>query len=145
VLVVSLPVQAALMSDATDPSVPLGVAGVVVWAVGMLFEAGGDAQLARFKADPENEGKVLDTGFWRYTRHPNYFGDFMVWWGHFLVALSLGAPWWTAVGPLVMSGLLMKVSGVPLLEKSMKQRRPAYADYVARTSAFFPWPPRDGG
>ncbi len=136
--VVSLPVQAAM----TDPT-PSGLgaldwAGVAVWAVGLGFESVGDLQLARFKADPANRGKVMDRGLWRYTRHPNYFGDFCVWWGIWLVALATGSAWWTVVGPALMSVLLIRVSGVALLERSLSKRREGYADYVARTSAFFP-------
>jgi steroid 5-alpha reductase family enzyme len=142
--VVSLPVQVAM----TDPT-PAGLGvldwvGTAVWAVGLAFEAGGDWQLSRFKADPANRGKVMDRGLWRYTRHPNYFGDFCVWWGIWLVALSAGSTWWTVVGPTVMSVLLIRVSGVAMLERSLSQRRPGYADYVSRTSAFFPRPPRRG-
>jgi len=102
----------------------------------MIFEAGGDWQLARFKADSANKGRVLDHGLWRYTRHPNYFGDFCVWWGFYLIALSAGA-WWSVPGPLIMSFLLMRFSGVTLLEKDIGERRPAYADYVRRTNTFF--------
>jgi steroid 5-alpha reductase family enzyme len=142
--VVSLPVQVAM----TDPTPAcLGVldwVGTAVWAIGLTFEAGGDWQLSRFKADPANRGKVMDRGLWRYTRHPNYFGDFCVWWGIWLVALAAGSTWWTVVGPAVMSVLLIRVSGVAMLERSLSQRRPGYADYVARTSAFFPRPPRRG-
>ena len=142
--VVSLPVQVAM----TDPT-PAGLGvldwvGAGVWAVGLTFEAVGDQQLARFKVDPANRGKVMDSGLWRYTRHPNYFGDFCVWWGIWLVALETGSAWWTAVGPAVMSVLLIRVSGAALLERSLTKRREGYADYVARTSAFFPWPPRGG-
>ncbi|HWH14265.1 MAG TPA: DUF1295 domain-containing protein [Miltoncostaeaceae bacterium] len=140
VLVVSLPLQMAPLGDA--PLGALAVAGVVVWAVGLLFEVVGDAQLARFRRDPANRGRVLDTGLWRYTRHPNYFGDFLVWWGLYLVALEAGGTWWTLVGPLVMSILLVRVSGVALLERDIAARRPGYADYVRRTSAFVPLPPR---
>ncbi len=140
--VVSLPVQVA-MADPTPAG--LGVLdwiGTVVWALGLTFEAVGDWQLSRFKADPANRGKVMDRGLWRYTRHPNYFGDFCVWWGIWLVALAAGGTWWTVVGPAVMSVLLIRVSGVALLERSLSRRREGYADYVARTSAFFPRPPR---
>jgi steroid 5-alpha reductase family enzyme len=142
--VVSLPVQVA-MADPTPAG--LGVldwVGTAVWAVGLTFEAVGDWQLSRFKADPANRGKVMDRGLWRYTRHPNYFGDFCVWWGIWLVALTAGSTWWTVVGPAVMSVLLIRVSGVALLERSLSRRRKGYADYVARTSAFFPRPPRRG-
>jgi len=137
--VISLPLAGGAAGDA-----PLGwldALGVALWAVGMVFEAGGDWQLARFKRDPDNAGKVMDRGLWRYTRHPNYFGDFCVWWGFFLIALSAGA-WWSIVGPLLMSFLLLRFSGVTLLERDIGQRRPAYAGYVRRTNAFFPGPPR---
>jgi len=115
--------------------------GALVWLVGFVFEAGGDWQLSRFKADPNNKDKVMDQGFWRLTRHPNYFGDFCVWWGLFLIALAAGA-WWSLAGPILMSVLLMRVSGVTLLEKDIGERRPKYADYVRRTNAFFPGPPK---
>jgi steroid 5-alpha reductase family enzyme len=137
--VISLPLLAAIHSDA--PFGWLDFAGVALWGVGFVFEAGGDWQLARFKADPANRGQVLDTGLWRYTRHPNYFGDFCIWWGFFLIALSAGGAW-SMVGPILMSVLLLKVSGVALLEKDIGERRPDYRDYVARTNAFFPGPPR---
>lgn len=139
--VVSLPVQ---MGQVPDPS-PLGWldwVGASIWLVGIGFESVGDFQLARFKADPANEGQVLDRGLWRYTRHPNYFGDFLVWWGLYAIALSAGQ-WWTVVGPLLMSLFLMKVSGVGPLEKDITDRRPAYADYIERTNGFFPGPPSD--
>lgn len=117
-------------------------AGVALWVVGVVFETMGDWQLARFKRDPANRGKVLDSGLWRYTRHPNYFGDFCVWWGFFLIALSAGG-WWSVIGPLLMSFMLLKVSGVALLEKDIGERRPDYQAYIRRTNAFFPAPPRD--
>lgn len=138
--IVSLPVQLAAVPDRGLGL--LAVAGVAAWVIGFGFEAIGDWQLARFKADPANKGKVLDTGLWRYTRHPNYFGDFCIWWGFYLLALGAGA-WWTFYGPLLMTGLLLKVSGVALLEKDIGERRPAYADYIRRTNAFLPGPPRD--
>lgn len=139
--VISLPLQAAAAAD--DPTVgPLAYVGVALWLIGLVFEAGGDYQLARFKADPANKGKVMDRGLWRYTRHPNYFGDFAVWWGLFAIAADGGA-WWTVVSPLIMTVLLTRVSGKDLLEKSMS-RRPGYAEYVERTSGFIPLPPRSG-
>jgi steroid 5-alpha reductase family enzyme len=142
--VVSLPVQVAQAEPgaaAGSFAAPLIVAGVVLWAVGLAFETIGDLQLARFKADPANRDQVMDRGLWRYTRHPNYFGDFLVWWGLFLVAASTGA-WWTIVGPLLMTVLLLRVSGVAMLEKTIAERRPGYADYARRTSAFLPRPPK---
>jgi steroid 5-alpha reductase family enzyme len=138
--VVSLPVQGGQQLGEGSPGW-LAWVGVGVWAVGLFFETVGDLQLGRFIADPANRGKVMDRGLWRYTRHPNYFGDFSVWWGIWLVALAAGA-WWTAVGPLVMSLLLIKVSGAGLLEKSLGKSREGYEEYVARTSGFFPLPPR---
>lgn len=125
---------------------PIGVLdylGIALVVVGIGFESTADFQLSRFKSRPENKGRVLDQGLWRYTRHPNYFGDFCVWWGLYLIAASAGG-WWTIFSPLLMSLLLLKVSGVSLLEKDIGERRPAYADYVARTNAFFPGPRRTG-
>jgi steroid 5-alpha reductase family enzyme len=138
VWVVSLPLQGAATS--ADRLGALDWIGVAVWAVGLACEATGDAQMARFKADPGNRGRIMDRGLWRYTRHPNYFGDFTVWWGLYLIALSAGA-WWTLPGPLVITLLLTRVSGKDHLERSMADR-PGYADYVARTSGFVPLPPR---
>ena len=115
---------------------------VTLWTIGFIFEAGGDYQLARFKANPDNKGKVMDSGLWRYTRHPNYFGDFCVWWGFWLFAASAGA-WWTVFAPLLMSFLLLKVSGVAMLEQTIAARRPKYAEYINSTNAFFPGPKKD--
>jgi steroid 5-alpha reductase family enzyme len=115
--------------------------GVGLWLLGMFFEVTGDYQLASFKAEERSRGKVLDTGLWRFTRHPNYFGEFAIWWGYFFFALAAGG-WWTVLSPLLMSILLLKVSGVALLERSISQRRPDYAEYVRKTNAFFPGPPR---
>jgi steroid 5-alpha reductase family enzyme len=142
VWVVSLPVQLSATAASPRGLGPLAFVGVLVWAVGFGFEAVGDAQLGRFKRDPASEGRVMDRGLWRYTRHPNYFGDFCVWWGIFLVAAETGPARVGVVGPLVMSFLLLRVSGVAMLERTIGSRRPGYADYVARTSAFFPRPPR---
>ena len=114
--------------------------GAAVWLVGFFFEAVGDLQLARFKADPANKGKVMDRGVWRYTRHPNYFGDAAQWWGFYLLALAAGG-WWTIFAPVLMTLLLLRVSGVALLEKTL-ETRPGYKEYVARTSPFIPWLPR---
>jgi len=119
----------------------LDVAAIGLIGFGIVFEALADWQLARFKAGPANRARVMDRGLWRYTRHPNYFGEFCVWWGFFLIALA-GGGWWTIVSPLLMSVLLMKVSGVTLLEKDIGERRPEYCDYKARTNAFFPGPRR---
>ncbi len=115
--------------------------GVALWGVGIFFETVGDLQLAAFVADPTKKGQVLDYGLWRYTRHPNYFGDFAVWWGMFLVAATGTPARWFILGPIVMSVLLLKVSGVALLEKGIERRRPSYQRYIETTSAFFPRPP----
>ncbi|MCH9692989.1 MAG: DUF1295 domain-containing protein [Gammaproteobacteria bacterium] len=135
--IVAAPLYPAITS--TIAFGPLDAAAGVLWLTGFIFEAGGDYQLAKFKADPANKGKVMDRGLWRYTRHPNYFGDFCVWWAFYLFALSAGA-WWTIFAPLLMSVLLLKVSGVATLEKTIADRRPKYADYINRTNAFFPGP-----
>ena len=121
----------------------LDYVAIALWAVGLYFETAGDLQLARFKSDPASKGKVMDRGLWRYTRHPNYFGDFTVWWAFGLVALAAGG-WWSLFGPLLMSVLLLKVSGVALLEKKLESSREGYREYAQRTNAFFPWRPKTG-
>ncbi len=138
--IVSLPLQA---SAARGPPALglLDVAGALLVLAGIALEAAADAQLARFLSRPENRGGVLDTGLWRWSRHPNYFGDFVVWWGLGLLGLAAGAPW-SVAGPALMTVLLLRVSGVTLLERTIGERRPGYAAYAARTSAFFPRPPR---
>jgi steroid 5-alpha reductase family enzyme len=139
-VLISTPVLAAVVCPAT-PLGPLDGVAVLVWLVGFLFEAIGDAQLVAFRGDAANRGRALDTGLWRYTRHPNYFGDSVQWWGFGLLGVAAGAPW-TLVSPVVMSFLLVRVSGAFLLEKTLVETRPAYRDYVNRTSSFIPWPPR---
>jgi len=137
--IVSLPLLAAIASPGSLN--PLDGAGIALWGVGFCFESVADLQLARFKRAAANRGRVMDRGLWRYTRHPNYFGDCCIWWAFFLFAAAEGG-WWSFVGPLLMSFLLLRVSGVALLEKDIGQRRPAYRDYVLRTNAFFPGPPK---
>jgi steroid 5-alpha reductase family enzyme len=114
---------------------------VAVWLIGFLFESLADWQLARFKAQPGNKGQLLSTGLWRYTRHPNYFGDALQWWGFYLLAVSAGG-WATMFSPVVMTLLLRYVSGVRMLEKSSMAQKPGFAEYAARTNAFFPWFPK---
>ena len=136
---ICLPLMAAISGQT-----PIGIldyAGLVLWLVGMFFEVVGDLQLSRFRRDPANAGKVLDSGLWKFTRHPNYFGEFTLWWGFYLVALSAGA-WWTIIAPVLMTILLLKVSGVALLEKDISERRPKYKAYIEATNAFFPGPKR---
>ncbi len=134
-----------LQLGALDPGLPaLGVldaVGLALFAFGLCFETVGDLQLARFRSDPAQQGRVLDRGLWRYTRHPNYFGDCAAHWGMFVVALATGWGFAGAIGPLVMTLLLLRVSGVALLERSIGKRRPGYADYQRRTSRFIPWLP----
>jgi len=137
---ISAPLAGAIAS--TGELQPLDAAGAALAAFGIAFESAADAQLANFKSDPANAGKVMDRGLWRYTRHPNYFGEFCVAWGLWLVAAAGGA-WWTVFAPLLMSFLLLRVSGVALLERDIGERRPAYRDYITRTNAFFPGPRRN--
>ena len=139
--VVSLPVQIG-GADSEPPVGPLAAVGIIVWLVGFLFEVVGDWQLARFKSDPANAGTVMDRGLWSLTRHPNYFGDAALWWGIGIVAAESGIGAVGLVGPLVMTFFLRRVSGVPMLERSLTKRREGYADYVRRTSPFFPRPPK---
>jgi steroid 5-alpha reductase family enzyme len=138
---VSIGVQLGQVPDSPGLG-PLAGLGVLVWLVGIVFESVGDAQLARFKADPANRGTVMDRGLWRYTRHPNYFGDACVWWGIALVAAESGLGAFGIIGAVVMTVLLRRVSGVTLLEKSLKKRRAGYEEYIARTSPFVPRPPK---
>ena len=136
---IAMPLLPAISSDPTLNW--LDYVALTLWTVGFVFEAGGDYQLSRFKARGDNSDKVLDTGLWRYTRHPNYFGDFCIWWSFYLFAVASGG-WWTIGSPLLMTFLLLKVSGVAMLENTIGERRPKYADYVRRTNAFFPGLPR---
>lgn len=140
-----LPAQMGILASQEPSSIgALALAGLALWSVGVFFEWVGDWQLARFRADPANADKVLDTGLWRYTRHPNYFGDVCAWWGIWLAAAEAG--WeiaaWSVAGPLFVTFTLTRWSGKPLLEKGMAKRRPGYAEYVERTSGFFPLPPK---
>ncbi len=140
-----LPAQLGVLASADPaPIGPLAMAGAALWLVGMTFETVGDAQLKAFRANPANKGKVLDTGLWRYTRHPNYFGDTCAWWGIWLAAAEAGAlvAAISVIGPLFLTFTLTRWSGKPLLEKGLMKTRPGYAEYVARTSGFFPLPPR---
>ena len=131
----------AVAATGSAPLRWLDAAGIALWIFGFLFESIGDAQLARFVSNPANRTQVMNRGLWRYTRHPNYFGEACVWWGYWLIAVSAGGAW-TVFAPLLMTALLLKVSGVALLEQSIGSRRPAYRDYIAQTNAFIPGPSR---
>lgn len=136
---ISLPIQ--LNPFQTGNLRLLAGAGFSIWFTGFLMEAVADWQLQRFRSDALNSGRILTTGLWRYTRHPNYFGDFCVWWGIWTVCLAQGTPIWTVASPITMSILLMFISGVTLLEKTLKNSKPGYEEYARTTSAFFPmWP-----
>ena len=137
--VICLPALAAV-SGQTAPG-PLDYAGVAVWLVGMTFQVVGDYQLTQFRKQTDSHDQVLNTGLWRYTRHPNYFGEATVWWGIYLIARSAGS-WWTVFAPLLMTFLLLRVSGVAMLEKDIANRRPAYREYIETTNAFIPGRPR---
>lgn len=137
--IISLPLHGAITAPALLSV--LDYAGVTLFLFGFAFESIGDYQLARFKSDPRNRGQVMNRGLWRYTRHPNYFGEFCLWWGFYLIALAAGA-WWSVLAPLLMSFLLLKVSGVALLEKDIGERRPGYRRYIESTPAFFPGRPK---
>jgi steroid 5-alpha reductase family enzyme len=130
-----------LVAQTTDVLSVFDYLGIILWAIGLTFETVGDYQLAQFKKNSDNKGKVLDSGLWKYTRHPNYFGDAVLWWGLFCFAASAGG-WWTVFSPVLMTFLLMKVSGVALLEKTLVETKPQYKDYIRRTSAFFPMMPK---
>jgi steroid 5-alpha reductase family enzyme len=139
--IISAPLLAAQISPLPSRLTVFDIVGILFWFTGFFFEAVGDAQLVKFRANPENKGKVLTTGVWSYTRHPNYFGDATQWWGYFMLALSAGG-WWTVFSPIIMTLFLIKVSGVVLLEKTLIKEKPGYAEYVAKTSAFIPWFPK---
>ena len=143
-LVISLPVTWAI----TNQGLPLNILdaiGFCIWLFGFLFEAIGDFQLLQFKSNPSNKGKIITSGLWRYTRHPNYFGEVTLWWGIFLISLSVPGSLWTIIGPLTITYLILKVSGTPMLEKRYADH-PEYADYIKNTSAFFPlFPKKQGG
>lgn len=141
IIIISAPLRVAMAKTAPDPVSAYDLLGALLVLIGLCFESFGDAQLASFKSNPDNKGKVLDTGLWRYTRHPNYFGESVLWWGFWLCSLDTPDAWLTFYAPVLMTFLLLKVSGVSLLESDLKKRKPEYQDYIRRTSAFFPWPP----
>ncbi|MDA3853568.1 MAG: DUF1295 domain-containing protein [Bacteroidales bacterium] len=140
-MLVSLPLLGAHYTSEASGLVLLDYIAILVFVIGFVFEAGGDYQLAKFKGNPDNKGKVLNTGFWKFTRHPNYFGDSAVWWSFGLFSIAAGS-YWTVIGAIFMTLLIIKVSGVALLEKTLNDTKPQYRDYIMKTNAFFPWFPK---
>lgn len=140
--VVSIPLLTAQMSSEPSTLIALDYIATGIWFIGFCFEVAADWQLARFKADPDNDSKVLSSGLWRYSRHPNYFGDATQWWAFYLMAAAAGGLW-TILSPILMTILLLRVSGVSLLERTLVATKPQYREYIAKTSAFFPWFPKD--
>lgn len=138
---ISAPLLGAMYYSGNNSLGFLDFVAIAFWVIGLSFEAGGDFQLARFKSNPDNKGKVLNTGFWRYTRHPNYFGDSSVWWGYGLFCVAAGS-YIPVLGSILMTALIIKVSGVALLEKSLKDTKPQYKEYIEKTSSFIPWFPK---
>jgi steroid 5-alpha reductase family enzyme len=139
---IAAPVVAALLSSRA-PMGWLDYLGTGLAAAGLVFETVADSQLSRFRAQPANKGKVMDRGLWGWSRHPNYFGEALMWWGFFCIGFAAAHQWWLALSPLLVTGLLLQVSGVTLMEEGIEERRPAYAAYKRRVSAFVPMPPRD--
>lgn len=140
-LIVSLPLLGISLGENSGTLNVLDYIGIAVWLLGFAFEAGGDYQLSQFKKNPNNKGQVLDSGFWKYTRHPNYFGDSAVWWAYAIICIASGG-YGYIVGSVVMTLLIIKVSGVAMLEKTLKTSKPQYKSYIEKTNAFLPWFPK---
>jgi len=140
--VIALAIQYGQVSRMPAHFTRLDFAGLIIWMIGFLFESISDWQLARFKSDPANKGKVMDRGLWAYSRHPNYFGECLIWWGIFLIALSTANSWWTIISPFIITAVLLKMTGIPLMEKTIVDSRPGYREYIRRTPAFIPWFPK---
>ena len=141
ILIVSLPLFGVHNGGFSGELFWLDYIAILIWTIGFIFEAGGDYQLYRFKKKQKNKGKVLKTGLWKYTRHPNYFGDTFVWWSYAMFSIAAGG-YWQIIGAIVMTLLIIKVSGVALLEKTLQETKPKYKEYVAKTNSFFPWFPK---
>jgi steroid 5-alpha reductase family enzyme len=139
---ISLSPQFGQISATPNQLTWLDIMGASIWAIGFFFETIGDWQLAHFKTNPENKGKVMDKGLWAYSRHPNYFGECLVWWGLFLISFSSPGNWWTIISPIIVTIVLLKMTGIPLTEKTIGDKRPGYREYIARTNAFIPWFPK---
>lgn len=141
IMIISLPLLGIHSSTTSGDLNVLDYLGILVWIIGFTFETVGDFQLARFKKNVKNKGKVLNKGFWKYTRHPNYFGDSAVWWAYGIFSIAAGS-YWQIIGSIIMTLLIIKISGVSLLEKTLKDTKPQYRDYIQKTNSFFPWFPK---
>jgi steroid 5-alpha reductase family enzyme len=141
IMIISLPLLGIHSSATSGDLNVLDYLGILVWIIGFTFETVGDFQLARFKKNVKNKGKVLNKGFWKYTRHPNYFGDSAVWWAYGIFSIAAGS-YWQIIGSIIMTLLIIKISGVSLLEKTLKDTKPQYRDYIQKTNSFFPWFPK---
>ena len=139
---ISISIQCGMASKTPETITWLDVCGLILWGIGFIFEAVGDWQLAVFKSNSANKGKVMDLGLWRYTRHPNYFGECLMWWGIFLIAFSAPNSWWTVVSPLIITSVLLKMTGINKKKKTIVIHRPGYKEYIQRTNAFIPWFPK---
>ena len=143
--IISLANQLAMFVRSPVHLTWLDALGIMIWGVGFVLESIADKQLLSFKSDPANKGKVLDTGLWNYSRHPNYFGEMLIWWGFYIIALNHAGNAWVILSPVLITLLLLKVSGVSLMEKNITETRPDYLNYMKRTNAFFPWFPQKKG
>lgn len=141
IMIISLPLFGVNFYTQSNELIWLDFLAITVWIIGFIFETLGDFQLARFKMNPDNKGKVLDQGLWKYTRHPNYFGDTLIWWSYALFSIAAGG-YWCILGSVLMTFLIVKVSGVALLEATLKDKKPEYQDYIRKTNSFFPWIPK---
>ena len=141
IMIISLPLLGINYNNSNGNLQILDYLGIIIWIIGFTFETVGDFQLSNFKRDSKNKGKILHTGLWKYTRHPNYFGDSAVWWAYGIFSIAAGS-YWQAIGAVIMTLLILKISGVSLLEKTLKETKPLYKEYIQKTSSFFPWFPK---
>ena len=141
IMIISLPLLGINYNNSNGNLQILDYLGIIIWLIGFTFESVGDFQLSNFKKDSKNKGKILHTGLWKYTRHPNYFGDSAVWWAYGIFSIAAGS-YWQAIGAVIMTLLILKISGVSLLEKTLKETKPQYKEYIQKTSSFIPWFPK---
>jgi steroid 5-alpha reductase family enzyme len=139
---ISLGIQFGQLSSTPNHLTIYDIIGSALWGIGFFFESIADYQLAKFKVDPSNQGKVMDRGLWAYSRHPNYFGEALIWWGLFVITLSTPNSWWAIISPVIITVVLLKMTGIALMERTIVDNRPGYREYIQRTNAFFPWVPK---